>query len=208
MRELTTEMNRFDVVKWLDVNGPTGGPAVTANSEGGPSGIIRIELAGDDDEAIMKAKREANDLEKRLVCSSSFSPLASEAQPCDSLANEQGTKPTSFLDCSINHLGRSKYGPTRIRIVSQSAHFLFDNARYKAHPRLGSLGPRAPLPSSYVRVSRSPCSRGSRPRFVLRQSRRHRQPFSSFNFVPSHPSPHQSSQRRTPPLPDQFSNAT
>lgn len=63
-RELTGA-NRFDVIKWLALNGPEG--TVATEEVLGPNGVVRIELAGDDDEALMKAQREADAAEKRFV---------------------------------------------------------------------------------------------------------------------------------------------
>lgn len=72
---------RFDVLKWLDLNGPAGATATGPGIEGGPSGTVRIELAGDDDEANMKAKREADAAEKRFVSSFTSLRLSSHSHP-------------------------------------------------------------------------------------------------------------------------------
>lgn len=80
------EMSRFDVIKWLELNGPAGGTAVAEGPTVGPSGAVRIELAGDDDEAIMKAKREADAIEKR--CVPSLSARCSHSRIFDRAANQ------------------------------------------------------------------------------------------------------------------------
>lgn len=58
---------RFDVVKWLELNGPQGTTTLAA-SEDDPNGLgpaIKINLAGEDDEAREKEKRERDAEAKR-----------------------------------------------------------------------------------------------------------------------------------------------
>lgn len=57
---------RFDIAKWCDLNGPAGG-VLAATDTTVEGGYYNVELAGDDDEANMKAKREADANEKRCV---------------------------------------------------------------------------------------------------------------------------------------------
>lgn len=60
-------MARFDVVKWLELNGPQGTTTLASSEDGsivnGPA--IKINLAGDDDEAREKEKRERDAEAKR-----------------------------------------------------------------------------------------------------------------------------------------------
>lgn len=69
------------------------------------SGAVRIELAGDDDEAIMKAKREADAIEKRCVPSLLSSQLPLTPRP------PQRCEPTSLLDRPIHRLWGSQHSP-------------------------------------------------------------------------------------------------
>ncbi|KAI5480459.1 transcription initiation factor TFIIE subunit alpha [Pseudohyphozyma bogoriensis] len=70
IRDLLKKMDdfvlpRFDVAKWLELNGPAGTIATADTGAVTPQGAVRIQLAGDDDEAIMKAQREADAAKKR-----------------------------------------------------------------------------------------------------------------------------------------------
>ncbi|ORY92804.1 TFIIE alpha subunit-domain-containing protein [Leucosporidium creatinivorum] len=58
---------KFDIVKWLELNGPQGTTTIApVDAEGKPTGpAVRIHLAGEDDEAIQKLKREADADAKR-----------------------------------------------------------------------------------------------------------------------------------------------
>lgn len=58
---------RFDIVKWLELNGPQGTTTVApVDADGKPTGpAVRIHLAGEDDEALEKLKREADADAKR-----------------------------------------------------------------------------------------------------------------------------------------------
>lgn len=51
-------------MKWLELNGPAGTAVVELGESKNGSGV-RIEIAGDDDEANMKAKKEADAEAKR-----------------------------------------------------------------------------------------------------------------------------------------------
>lgn len=55
---------RFNVERWLEFNGPAG---VTASAEIDGGKGLQAQLAGDDDEELMKVKRDADAAEKRFV---------------------------------------------------------------------------------------------------------------------------------------------
>lgn len=99
---------RFDVIKWLALNGPEGATATDEAPVAGTS--VRIELAGDDDEALMKAKREADAAEKRSVPPSPPLPHLSQSLIPSS---PQIPKPAPILDRAIDHHGRKDRRPTR-----------------------------------------------------------------------------------------------
>ncbi|GAA5896849.1 hypothetical protein JCM5296_002572 [Sporobolomyces johnsonii] len=66
----SVQLPRFDVERWLAIHGPALGAtalaAAEANGTTAPSAaVVKVHLAGDDDEALEKAKRERDAEEKR-----------------------------------------------------------------------------------------------------------------------------------------------
>ncbi|GAA5926754.1 hypothetical protein JCM1841_000632 [Sporobolomyces salmonicolor] len=66
----SVQLPRFDVERWLAIHGPALGAtalaAAEANGTAAPSAaVVKVHLAGDDDEALEKAKRERDAEEKR-----------------------------------------------------------------------------------------------------------------------------------------------
>jgi hypothetical protein len=53
------------VAKWLALNAL---PGVAVETISGANAPVKIEMTGDDDEALMKAQREADAEEKRYAC--------------------------------------------------------------------------------------------------------------------------------------------
>lgn len=94
-------ITRFDIVKWLEHNGPQGTTTVApVDAEGKPNGpAVRIHLAGEDDEAIQKLKREADADAKRAqnqlptwIANSTIS--GEPAKAADDRKEEEDAKPS------------------------------------------------------------------------------------------------------------------